>query len=149
MIEGVKVRPLRKICDERGMVMHMLRRDDPDFEDFGEIYFSCVYPNAIKAWHLHKQMTLNYAVIQGMIKYVLYDDRAESPTKGELMELFIGEDNYQLVKVPPYVWNGFKGVGTKMAIVANCATLQHDPEEIIRKNPFTKDIPYNWDIKNG
>ncbi len=149
MIEGVKVKPLRKICDERGIVMHMLRQDDPDFEKFGEIYFSCVYPNAIKAWHLHKEMTLNYAVIQGMIKYVLYDDRADSPTKGELMELFIGEDNYQLVKVPPYVWNGFKGIGTKLAVVANCATLQHDPEEIIRKNPYTKDIPYSWDIKNG
>ncbi len=149
MIEGVKVRPLRKICDERGMVMHMLRRDDPDFEDFGEIYFSCVYPNAIKAWHLHKQMTLNYAVIQGMIKYVLYDDRNDSPTKGELMELFIGEDNYVLVTVPPNVWNGFKGIGTKMAIVANCATLPHDPDEIKRKSPFTKEIPYDWDIKHG
>jgi dTDP-4-dehydrorhamnose 3,5-epimerase len=149
MIEGVKVKPLRKICDERGMVMHMLRRDDPDFEAFGEIYFSCVYPNAIKAWHLHKQMTLNYAVIQGMIKYVLYDDRADSSTKGELMELFIGEDNYVLVKVPPYVWNGFKGIGTKMAIVANCATLPHDPDEIIRKSPVSKEIPYSWDIKNG
>ncbi len=149
MIEGVKVKPLRKICDERGMVMHMLRRDDADFEAFGEIYFSCVYPDAIKAWHLHKQMTLNYAVIQGMIKFVLYDDRADSPTKGELMELFIGEDNYVLVKVPPFVWNGFKGIGTKMAIVANCATLPHDPDEILRKSPVTKEIPYSWDIKNG
>ncbi len=149
MIEGVKVKPLRKICDERGMIMHMLRRDDPDFEEFGEIYFSSIYPNAIKAWHIHKQMTLNYAVIQGMIKYVLYDDRTDSPTKGELMELFIGEDNYVLVKVPPYVWNGFKGIGTKMAIVANCATLPHDPDEIARKSPFSKEIPYNWDIKNG
>ncbi len=149
MIQGVKVKPLKKFCDERGMVMHMLRRDDPEFEAFGEIYFSCVYPNAIKAWHIHKQMTLNYAVIQGMIKYVLYDDRNDSPTKGELMELFIGEDNYVLVTVPPNVWNGFKGIGTKMAIVANCATLPHDPDEIQRKSPFTKEIPYDWDIKHG
>ncbi|MCS7080558.1 MAG: dTDP-4-dehydrorhamnose 3,5-epimerase family protein [Chloracidobacterium sp.] len=149
MIEGVAVRPLRQIPDERGKIMHMLRADDPHFERFGEIYFSCVYPGAIKAWHIHKAMTLNYAVIVGRIKLVLYDDRDGSPTRGELMELFIGDGNYALVTVPPLVWNGFKGVGTETAIVANCATLPHDPAEIERLDPFTDRIPYNWDIRHG
>jgi dTDP-4-dehydrorhamnose 3,5-epimerase len=93
------VKPLRKICDERGIIMHMLRCDDPDFEKFGEIYFSVVYPGAVKGWHLHQEMTLNYAVMSGMIKLVLYDPRDNSPTKGEVQELFIGEDNYVLVKI--------------------------------------------------
>ncbi len=149
MIDGVKITPLRRIPDERGMVMHMLRRDEPDFQEFGEIYFSCVYPGAIKAWHIHKKMTLNYAVVKGMIKYVLYDERPDSPTKGELMEIFMGDNNYVKVMVPPNVWNGFKGIGTEMAIVANCATLPHDPEEILRKDPFTKEIPYDWNLKHG
>jgi dTDP-4-dehydrorhamnose 3,5-epimerase len=126
--------------------MHMLRSDDRHFEKFGEIYFSIVYPGAIKGWHLHKKMTLNYAVPSGMIKLVLYDDRAKSPTKGKLMEIFIGEDNYSLVKIPFGVWNGFKGIGVKPAIVANCATLAHDPAEIVRLDPFSKKIPYSWDI---
>jgi dTDP-4-dehydrorhamnose 3,5-epimerase len=91
-------------------------------------------------------MTLNYAVPSGMIKLVLYDDRAKSPTKGKLMEIFIGEDNYSLVKIPFGVWNGFKGIGVKPAIVANCATLAHDPAEIVRLDPFSKKIPYSWDI---
>ena len=148
MIEGVLVKPLKKIPDERGCVMHMLKSTDAEFEKFGEIYFSCVYPGAIKGWHDHKKMVINYAVVQGMVKLVLYDNRAKSKTHGELMELFIGEQNYCLVRIPPGVINGFKGVGTKMSIVANCATIPHDPDEIIRIDPFTKKIPYDWALKH-
>lgn len=148
MIDGVKITPLKQILDERGKVMHMLRSDAPHFERFGEIYFSCVYPNAIKAWHIHKRMTLNYAVPHGNIKFVLYDDRPASPTNGEVQELFLGPDNYCLVTVPPLVWNGFKGIGTETAVVANCATIPHDPAEIERRDPFDPSIPYTWDLKN-
>lgn len=148
-IDGVIIKPLKKIPDERGSIYHMLRCDDDIFERFGEIYFSTIYPGVIKGWHIHKKMTLNYAVISGMIKLVLYDDRDGSPTKGNIMETFIGEDNYCLVKIPPAIWNGFKGIGTKPAIVANCSTLPHDPAEIKRKDPFTKEIPYDWVLKHG
>jgi dTDP-4-dehydrorhamnose 3,5-epimerase len=148
MIDGVLIIPLTQIPDERGKVMHMLRRDDPHFEEFGEIYFSWVYPDVIKGWHLHKQMALNYAVPIGMIKLVLYDNRDNSPTKGELMELFIGEDNYVLVHVPVGIVNGFKGVGTKPAMVANCATIPHNPDEIVRIDPSDKTIPYDWTLKH-
>lgn len=148
MIDGVSIRPLRQIPDERGKIMHMLRSDDPHFEAFGEIYFSVVYPGVIKGWHIHKEMTLNYAVISGMIKLVLYDERLNSPTQGELQELFIGEANYFLVTVPPMVWNGFKGIGVVPAIVANCATLPHHPDEIMRLDPFDNQIPYDWSLKH-
>jgi len=148
LIEGVQVRPLRKIPDERGSILHMLREDDPHFERFGEIYFSAVYPGVIKGWHIHKRMTLNYAVIVGAVKLVLYDNRDGSPTKGQVQEFVVGEENYCLVTIPPLVWNGFKGVGTKTAIVANCATLPHDPNEIGRKDPFDPSIPYDWALKH-
>lgn len=148
MIEGVLIKPLRQIPDERGKIMHMLRADDPHFEKFGEIYFSVVYPDVIKGWHLHTKMTLNYAVVSGMIKLVLYDAREESPTKGELQELYIGEDNYALVRIPSGIYNGFKGIGVEPAIVANCSDIPHDLEEIQRVDPFSKDIPYDWDLKH-
>ncbi len=149
MIDGVVITPLRQIPDERGKIMHMLRSDAPHFTEFGEIYFSSIYPGAIKAWHIHKKMTLNYAVPHGRIKFVLYDDREGSPTRGELQEVFMGPDNYCLVTVPPMVWNGFKGIGTEMAIVANCASIPHDPEEIDRMDPFSEAIPSDWEIKHG
>ena len=148
MIHDVLVHPLRQIPDERGKIMHMLRSDDPHFERFGEIYFSVVYPGVVKGWHIHRAMTLNYAVVSGMIKLVLYDDREGSPTRHEIQEIFVGESNYVLIKIPPMVWNGFKGIGTQPAIVANCATIPHDPNEISRLDPFDNAIPYDWELKN-
>jgi len=148
MIEGVKLTPLKQIFDERGKVMHMFREDSPHFERFGEIYFSCTHPGVVKAWHLHKEMTLNYAVVYGEIKFVLFDDRENSSTRGEVQEFIISPENYMLVTVPPLIWNGFKCIGTKSAIVANCATLAHSDEEIVRKPAFDDEIPYTWDIKH-
>lgn len=148
-IEGVKIMKLERIPDERGEVCHMLRSDDPVFEKFGEIYFSIAYAGAIKGWHLHKEMTLNYAVVSGLIKLVLFDERSGSATKGNLLEIFLGDSNYILVQVPPFVWNGFKCCGDKKAVVANCATLPHQKDEIERLDPFSSIIPYSWELKNG
>ena len=147
MIHGVKVTPLRQILDERGKVMHMLRKTDPWFQSFGEIYFSCIYPNVVKAWHIHKSMTLNYAVPHGHIKFVLFDDRKDSSTQGQIQEIFMGTGNYCLVTVPPLVWNGFKAIGVEPALVANCATEPHDPQEIERLDPYSQKIPYDWRLK--
>jgi dTDP-4-dehydrorhamnose 3,5-epimerase len=149
MIDGVIISPLKQILDERGKVMHMLRDDSQGFVGFGEIYFSLVYPGVIKGWHRHKTMTLNYAIPQGNVKVVLYDDREGSSTKGEVMEIFLGPDNYCRVTVPPMIWNGFKGVGDKTAIVANCASVAHnDPNEQDRMDPFDPSIPYDWGIRH-
>jgi dTDP-4-dehydrorhamnose 3,5-epimerase len=147
MIDGVLIVPLARIADERGAVMHMLRRTDPHFIQFGEIYFSRIYPGVVKGWHKHQEMTLNYACIQGRIKLVLYDDRADSPTNGEVMEIFLGPENHSLVQIPPGVWNGFKGLGRETSIVANCATHPHDPSRSSRLDPFDNDIPYDWGIR--
>jgi len=148
-IDGVRITPLRRIPDERGAVLHMLREDSEAFERFGEIYFSMVYPGAVKAWHLHQEMTLNYAVPVGMVKLVLYDDRDASPTRGTTMELHLGELRYDLVTVPPLVWNGFKGEGTTPALVANCATIAHRPDEIVRADPFDHVSGYDWALRHG
>jgi dTDP-4-dehydrorhamnose 3,5-epimerase len=148
-IDGVSITSLKKIPDERGAVYHMLRKDASVFREFGEIYFSIIHPGAIKAWHLHKKMTLNYAVPSGKIKLVLYDAREESNTRGNLKEIFLGKDNYSLVTIPPGIWNGFKGIGTIDSIVANCATHVHEPEEIERMDPSSEKIGYDWSLKNG
>ena len=144
MIEGVVITSLKKIKDERGTVMHMMRRDSSIFKNFGEIYFSLTYPNAIKAWHMHKEMILNYACIEGKIKFVLFDDRKNSKTKGKIQELILSPDNYFLVTVPPLIWNGFMNVGKKNSILANCSSVPYRDDEIIRRSPFDKFIPYKW-----
>jgi len=143
-IDGLRITPLARIVDERGAVYHMLREDSEVFDHFGEIYFSSVHHGAVKAWHLHREMTLNYAVPVGMIKLVCYDDRADSPTRGNLVEMHVGELNYVLVTIPPKIWNGFQGESTGTALVANCATSAHRQDEIVRREPSTSEIPYDW-----
>jgi dTDP-4-dehydrorhamnose 3,5-epimerase len=149
MIDGVGIVPLKRISDERGTVFHMLKRTDPHFKEFGEIYFSSIYPGVVKAWHLHDRMTLNYACLVGDIKLVLFDERQDSKTRGETQVLYLGTRSYVLVTVPPGVWNGFMNVGTEEAFVANCATIPHDPAEIRRLDPHKNHIPYDWARKNG
>jgi len=100
----------------------------------------------VKGWHRQERMIINYAVVHGMIKLVLYDGRPRSPTRGEVMEIFIGDADYRLATVPPGVWNGFKGVAGHDSIVANCATIPHDPSEIHRLPPDDPSIPYRWEL---
>ena len=144
MIEGIKITPLKQIKDERGKVMHMLRNDSENFTKFGEIYFSTAHPNKVKGWHLHSKMTLNYAVVLGEIKLVLYDSRTSSKTKGQVQEFFLSQENYKLISVPPLIWNGFMNIGNTIAIVANCPDLPYDDAEIKRISAYDKDIPYDW-----
>ncbi|RMF72468.1 MAG: dTDP-4-dehydrorhamnose 3,5-epimerase [Planctomycetota bacterium] len=149
MIDGVIVSPRRQIVDERGKVMHMLRSDDPEFRQFGEVYFSWVNPGAIKAWHLHTEMTLNYTCPHGLVKLVIHDDRDGSPTRGQTMELFLGPENHNLVVIPPGLWNGVKGIAAYPSAICNCATLPHRPDELLRLDPFSERIGYDWSIKHG
>ncbi len=149
MIDGVEIHPLKRFPDERGSVMHMLKRTDPHFREFGEIYFSTVYPGVVKGWHIHERMTLSYTCVSGCIKLVLYDERPDSKTKGRTQVVYLGERNYVLVVVPPGVWNGFMGVDIKESIVANCASIPHDAAEIRREDPHQSHIPYDWARKDA
>ncbi len=148
-IDGVKSVPLRQIPDQRGKVMHMLRNDDPHFIEFGEIYFSWVYPDVIKAWHLHTEMIMNYAVPVGNLKAVLFDDREDSPSKGKFQEFFLGPDHYQLLHIPHGLWYGLQALGGQPCMIANCSTIPHKPDEIVRKDTFDPYFGYDWNHKHG
>jgi len=147
-IDGLLRVPLRRIPDERGTIMHMLRADDPHFLQFGEIYFTTIYEGVVKGWHKHREITLNYACVSGRIKLAVYDDRPESPTRGTVDEIFLGPDDHSLVVIPPDLWTGFKGMTEPFAIVANCCTHTHDPSRTTRLDPFDSPIPYDWTVRN-
>ena len=145
MIEGIKITPLKQIKDSRGKIMHMLRSDSPIFENFGEIYFSTVNPKIIKAWHLHKEATLNYVCIRGKVELGLFDDRKQSKTKGEYQKIILSPDDYFLVTIPPFIWNGFKGLFKEESIIANCLNQPHDENEMVRKDPEDNYFEYKWE----
>jgi dTDP-4-dehydrorhamnose 3,5-epimerase len=144
MIHDVKITPLKILSDSRGSVMHMMRNDSKIFESFGEIYFSTIYKDSIKAWHLHKESTLNYACIKGVVKLVLFDERPESPTKGKYQEINLSPENYFLVTIPPNIWNGFKGLYKPESIIANCLSLPHNEKEMVRKDHSDQKFNYKW-----
>jgi dTDP-4-dehydrorhamnose 3,5-epimerase len=144
-IDGVAVLPLKQIEDERGAVLHMLRSDSPLFSRFGEIYFSIVNPGTVKAWKRHRAMTQHFAVPVGRIRLVVFDDRADSPSKGQIEEIILGRtDRYYLVCIPPMLWYGFQGMSNLPALLANCSDIPHDPNES-EQLPLSNDcISYNW-----
>ena len=143
-IKGIKITPLKIISDHRGSVMHMLRNDSKVFEKFGEIYFSTVTKNGIKAWHLHKEATLNYVCVRGKVKLVLFDDRNSSLTKGKYQELILSPKNYFLVTVPPNIWNGFKNLDNEESIIANCLNIPHNETEMVRESHDSKNFSFDW-----
>lgn len=147
-INGVVIRPLRMIPDERGTIMHGVRSDNL-LNQFGEVYFKKLYQDVVNGWHVHDKLILNYICISGMIKLVLYDARENSPTKGNLKEIFMGEDNYCLVHIPSGIANGSKGLGAPYSIICNVASEPHDPKiKYKRIDPFSKEIDYDWARKN-
>lgn len=143
-IDGVRFAPLKQIRDARGSVMHMLRADAAGFEGFGEVYFSTVKAGVVKAWKRHRRMVQNLAVPIGSVKFVIYDDRPASPSRGAVQEIVAGADHYGLLRIPAMVWYGFQGLGAAEALIANCANLPHDPEEVERLPEGSDAIPYSW-----
>ena len=151
LIEGVKIKPLRLIPDERGWVLEILRSDDTElFAKFGQVYVSATYPGVVKAWHYHKHQVDNFACVAGMVKLVLVDARVDSPTSGAVNEFFIGTRNSMLVQVPNLVYHGWKCISTETALVVNVPTEPYrytDPDEF-RLEPH-QTLPYDWTRKDG
>ena len=151
MIDGVKVKKLKIVPDERGRVMEILRSDDPDFIRFGQAYMTTGYPGVVKAWHFHEKQTDHFCVVAGMMKIVLYDGRDRSPTKGVYNEFFAGVHNPILIAIPPLVFHGFKTISENEALLINIPTevYNYDSPDEKRLPPHGDDIPYDWNRKDG
>jgi dTDP-4-dehydrorhamnose 3,5-epimerase len=150
-IDGVIVKQLKVIPDERGWLMEMLRADDPFFQQFGQVYVSVAYPGVVKGWHYHKVQWDHFVIVKGMMKVVLYDIRDGSPTKGVLREYFMGEQNPILLRIPPGVLHGMKAIGTEPGMLVNCPSHPYDPKnpDEYRVHPHENDVPYDWSRKDG
>jgi dTDP-4-dehydrorhamnose 3,5-epimerase len=153
LIQDVVVKRLTIHCDERGRLMEMIRCDDKDLHNikFGQVYMTTAWPGVTKAWHFHKKQTDHFVCVRGMMKVVLYDPRPDSRTKGMVNEFFLGDHSPTLVEVPNLVYHGFKCVSDTEAMVINYVTEPYDyknPDEF-RIDPHSKEIPYDWNRKDG
>ena len=150
-IQGVKVKALRPITDERGWLMEILRADDRElFSRFGQVYVSATYPGVVKAWHYHRAQTDTFVCIAGMIKLVLVDTREDSPTRDLVNEFFLGVHSPLLVQVPRLVYHGWKCISPEPSLVINVPDEPYnhaDPDEH-RLEPHGT-LPYDWARKDG
>lgn len=158
MIQGVQVKPLKLIPDERGFLMEMLRSDEPIFEQFGQVYLTGCEKGAVKAWHYHKEQTDHFVCILGKALVVLYDFRETSPTFRRVEEYILEappcrSESPILLKIPPFVVHGFTALEREEARIINIPTLPYrydDPDEF--RFPWNSpEIPYTWpaDVKRG
>lgn len=151
MIDGVMLKELSLIPDERGFLMEILRSDDKLYERFGQCYVTAAYSGVVKAWHYHTKQTDHFCVIRGMAKVVLYDGREDSPTHGEINEFFLGDQRQALVKIPPGVFHGYKNIGADLCVLLNIPTelYNYDEPDEFRADPHDGRIPYDWNRRDG
>ena len=146
MIEGVAVKKLKPIRDDRGFLMEILRSDDAIFKHFGQCYVTAVHPGIVKGWHYHKKQEDHFCCLAGTAKVVLYDGREKSKTHREVNEFILSLEAPLLVKIPTFVYHGFTAVGKEDALILNIPTEPYhysQPDEY-REDPFSEKIPYDW-----
>lgn len=151
LIDGVGIIQLKVIPDERGRLGEILRSDDILFRKFGQVYFTTTYSDVVKAWHFHKKQWDNVICIKGCIKLALYDNRDDSPTKGNVNQFYIGEHHPLLIAIPPGVYHGWMCVSDDEAYIINIPSEVYDysnPDEH-REDPHINEIPYEWERKDG
>jgi dTDP-4-dehydrorhamnose 3,5-epimerase len=141
-ISGVIISPLNKIENPLGNIFHGMKASDKGYNGFGEAYLSTVNYDIIKPWKKHLKMTLNLIVPVGKIRFVLFDDRVDSSTNGQFMDISLSMDNYSRLTIPPQIWVAFRGEDTPQNILLNIANLEHNIEEVVRLE--LNKIPYNW-----
>jgi len=145
LINGVLITELLQIADERGAVLHHMRSDAAEFTAFGECYFSEMLPGAVKAWKRHREQTQHLAVPVGRVRFVVYDDREESPSRGILDIIELGRpDDYHRLCIPKGLWYGFTCLSDKPALIANCADRPHEPADAELRLVDDTRIPFQW-----
>jgi len=151
-IDGLLIKKLKLIPDERGFLMECMRNDDSFFSKFGQVYISGVYPGVVKGWHYHKEQTDNVVCVHGMIKLVVCDTRDVSCNNEEIVELFIGERNPCLVVIPKGCYHGWKGIEGNPALVMNCPDKVYNyqnPDEHRLEAHDNGLIDYKWGRSDG
>ena len=151
MIQGVKIKELKLIPDDRGFLMEILRCDDEMYERFGQLYMTGCKRGVVKGWHYHKEQTDHFACVFGRAMVVLYDNRPGSSTHGEVQEVILESppcDGHTpvVLKIPPLVLHGFTALDCEEARIVNVPTIPYrykDPDEF--RYPWNSaEIPYRW-----
>ena len=128
MLDGIKVRPIKRFPDERGFFCEIMRTDWKDLfgaDTIAQINHSFTYPEVIRAWHRHLRGQVDYFLaIKGTIKICAFDDKTS-----ELNEVVSSGSDLQVVRMPGHYWHGFKAVGNEPVMLIYFTTKLYDPAD--------------------
>ncbi len=138
MIQDVQVISLVAHMDDRGYLVEIARcADDSEphgvVHQFGQVYLvGNMTRGTIRAYHKHHELWDWFFISHGSAKFILVDDRDDSPTKGEMMTVVIGERRPALIIVPPGVYHGWMSLedDTQMISIASHVYNREKPDEV-------------------
>ena len=145
MLSGMIKTNLKIVEADAGSVYHGLKNTDIGFKEFGEVYFSSVKKDEIKAWKQHKRMILNLIVPVGNVQFCFIDLREKSKTFNKTFKIILSQNPYFRLTIPPKIWFGFKGISDGLNLICNVANIIHDPDEIVRKK--VNEFEMDWSIE--
>ena len=137
MLQGIRVKSINRLPDERGFFTEVMRKDWKDLfaeDTVMQANLSLTYPSIIRAWHRHLRGQTDYfLVLKGLLKICAFDDKTQ-----ELDEVISSALNLQVVRMPGHYWHGFKVIGDEPAMLLYFTTKLYDPA-----NPDEERRPWN------
>jgi dTDP-4-dehydrorhamnose 3,5-epimerase len=146
--DGVSLRDAVVHVDDRGSVCELFDprwgwSDDP----LVYAYFFTLRPGMVKGWGMHMEHEDRYFILYGDLEVVLYDDRADSPTRGLVARIYLSDQHRRLMNIPPGIWHANRNVGQRDVTAINFPTQPYDhlnPDKY--KLPIDTDkIPYSFE----
>jgi dTDP-4-dehydrorhamnose 3,5-epimerase len=128
MLDGIRVKPIKRFPDERGYFCEVMRTDWKELfgkDTIAQTNHSFTYPDVVRAWHRHLRGQVDYfLVLKGAIKICAFDDKT-----AELNEIVSSGSDLQIVRMPGHYWHGFKAVGNEPAMLLYFTTNLYSPED--------------------
>ncbi len=152
VIHGVNVRQAIPIEDRRGEIIEIYRPSWGYHEaPLVYIYQVVVRPKAIRGWVLHEKQDDRIFVSSGVLRWVMFDDRLESPTRGLLNDFTFSDRTRTLFTIPCGVFHAVQNVGDREAVFINMPTRPYDHQNPDKfRLPLKNDrIPFSFDEAPG
>ncbi|MEX2672040.1 MAG: hypothetical protein WD294_08025 [Phycisphaeraceae bacterium] len=134
--------PANLFADDRGW--SIMNQFQGVMQPGGQINYSVMYPDVIKAWHRHHKQTDFWLCLSGMLKVGVH--REDDATSWQAV---IGEKKPGVLIIPPPLWHGAATVGPDPAGLLYYVTHQYDPaapDEDRRAYDSIPDFP--WTIQH-
>ncbi len=129
MIEGVKNTRVESFIDDRGFLSQILPEGDESFT-IKRIYSTGNFSKGtIRGFHKHKKEKKGFFVTSGSAKFVVVDDRKDSPTYKEINTFILSTLNSSVLTVPVGVYTGWMSLQNDTVILG------------ISSEPFDKENP--------